>query len=773
MRQSLRVVDLRLLVVLLWPFAMGLVACGDDDETPDTGGVADAGDGADATDASDAADDADDVGGDPAPDLLGEAGPWIDGQFSEGPDQLPPENCVDGVDDDGDGDTDCDDDDCADRLICTADPTLEAESNNRSQDATEIALPALVRGEIGPYTETQDGDRNEDLDWYTFEIAEPTVLGWEYDDANALGLFQLYLVGLEDPTRSVVRRLDGDTPGRRRQVYLPFAGRYGIEVRDRRNTALDDNEVPYGGDLFDYAFSLTVEDWEEVDELPLGELRQLPDGNPVQRFTVDLQAGRVFEAEIVADRLSPSSGLDAWLYLVEPADGRVLAQVDDAPLGTDDPILRTGIIQNARPVWLVLENFRVEFTSDYELWVRHFDHSADVEPNDPIGLAVPGVAGTEAISGEIEAPYLLGRSTLQDRDYYYFPGGPAASYRVAVTPLGDDLDAAIRTGYFGYSRGVPVLGELFIADPPDERAAGIDAVHAFDGYFYVEVSDRRNLFSDDDEEEPDLLGGGAEFEYELTVSPLTREIAAIAAPYSDDALVLSEAGQVDWFELTVPARTRLELQALEGDEAIGFEPWVYLTEANDRYLRRARRALTHLNEVERAYRIGVVDRRGQGGADFDYQLDVAVQTFEVVDEVEPNDGPPVGGQSLPTLPAWVNGEVTGQNADDYDCSDDECDGDVDIYVINLEAGQLVTIETAAAGVPDTPNADTTISLSGPGLEEPLVDGNGGFGWYSLLNQVEVPESGPFEVTVVPWCNSSGCRSGRYSLTVLTEPAPAE
>jgi hypothetical protein len=278
-----------------------------------------------------------------------------------------------------------------------------------------------------------------------------------------------------------------------------------------------------------------------------------------------------------------------------------------------------------------------------------------------------------------------------------------------------------------------------------------------DAAVWIEVTDRENLLNDDAEPR----GGGDEFTYEMTVTPLERSFAPLTIP-AEETEVIDERGQVDWYEFTVPARTRLQLSASGSADA--FDPWVYLSLNNDQYVNRGDGTLSHLNAFETVYRAGVTDRLASAGDDYDYDFFVDAETFEVVAEVEPNDGPPEGGQLVDVLPVWFDGALTAENAEDFDR---------DVIVVNLTAGYTLLAETTAGTNGELDNADTQLTLTGPGIDEAVEDDDSGYSWWSRISDFVVPETGAYEITVTPYCDDQGCRPGDYALTVSEFPPAAE
>ena len=672
------------------------------------------------------------------------------------------EACADLEDNDADGDIDCLDSDCSEHLICGSALTAEVEPNNSKETAQELSLPIGLKGEIGSFTVDVDGDHDEDRDWFAFEISEPAMVRWEFDDANGLALLQLALFGLDDDTDHVSRRLDIDTPGAVRHTYLPRAGRYGVEVRDLRNTRRSGEELPYGGPGFAYGFSLESVTFSAVDiALPFETEGAVEFGaeNALPVYSVSLTTGGVFEAEVFAQRLEPTSGLDAILYLVNETDDSIVRFEDDPSTPTVDPLIRTGILSDGIDGLLIVDAFRVSRQSTHTLRAEMLEPSLDWEPNNPTDLAYPIEVGS-TVEGEIGAPTLRYRSTLTDRDYFYLPGGPSASYEIEVSAVGANLDVSVRTGWLGYSNGAPVLGEVFTADPDGDRDARLETVSLYDRTVFIEVADRRNLFDD----ESDPVGADEGFEYELVVTAQERTIEPLALP-ADVEHELSSLGEVDWYALSSVEKTllRVSADAAEG-AAPELNPWIYLTTDADTLLRRREGSLNYLSTFETDYRLGVVDRKAGGGADYDYSLVVESVAFSAVDEVEPNDGPPEGGQILSESGSWwVTGTTSGANEGDFDA---------DVFVVTLEEARLLVVETIDGGDAETDNADTVVMVSGVGLDEPASDDNGGIGDFSLL-QVEIVQAGSYEITVTPSCNDRSCAGGDYSLVIWTEDIPAD
>lgn len=189
-----------------------------------------------------------------------------------------------------------------------------------------------------------------------------------------------------------------------------------------------------------------------------------------------------------------------------------------------------------------------------------------------------------------------------------------------------------------------------------------------------------------------------------------------------------------------------------------------LSHQDDAYILRGSRELAYVNAHEQIYRLLLVDRSGTGGEEQGYHLQVSAQVFSVIDEQEPNNGPPIGGQTLQSVPAWVNAELTAESPDDFD---------VDLYAITLSAGVLLTIETTSGLDQEADDADTQLTVTVPGYEDPFEDNNGGRGRFSFLGPIEITETGLVEIEVAPWCDDEQCRTGDYALTVVTEPVAEE
>lgn len=684
-------------------------------------------------------------------------GGWIEGSYSDAT-TTPQEICTNTWDEDGDGAADCDDSDCADRLICQTDQTTESEENGSRQSADPITIGDIVRGQIGEYSQNADGDYEEDVDWYRFSIDAPTVLSWSFDDANGYAILRLLLGGLDAENDSVWRRLDVETPSPTRHVYLPIAGNYGVQVRDLRNTDLSSNDIPFGGHDFDYAFQLLTADLvTSTVSLPFETgARVLSDLSEIEAWDFDLNSGAILEAEVVAQRLSPSSGFDSIVYLINRNDGAVVGWNDDAPLETLDSFVRTGPLTDSLQARLILDHYQIRHTSEFELSAQVVSPSQDREPNDPVALAYPAQTD-ETIEGHIAEPYLLFDDIKSDTDYFVLAGGLAASYTIDVAVQGDQADLALRTGWSGWNDDDQfVFFERFQADPTSTRNARLEATSLNDADFIIEVTDRRNLFDED----TDPIGGEG-FEYELVATVLEREVSIAELPL-DTTGVISASGEADWFEFTVPAQTRLVTRATGTLETM--EPFLTLTLPDDTYIQRGSDELSYINPHEQTYRLVLVDRMGEGSAEQAYSLQVSAQVFSVIEEQEPNNGPPIGGQTVESIPAWVNAELTADGPDDFD---------VDLYTITLDVGVLLTIETTSGPDQEADDADTRLTVTVPGYEDPFEDNNGGRGRFSLLGPIEITEAGLVEIEVTPWCDDEECRAGDYALTIISGLVPAE
>ena len=298
------------------------------------------------------------------------------------------------------------------------------------------------------------------------------------------------------------------------------------------------------------------------------------------------------------------------------------------------------------------------------------------------------------------------------------------------------------------------MGEVFAADPPGTSDVRLEVTGLFDRRVYIEVADRRNLYDSD----VDPVGGDEGFEYELTVTAMERAVATIEIPL-DETYSIEQAGEADWYSLTAPEHSRLNISASPGDGE--FEPRLYLASAEDIYIRRATAETTHyLSTFETVYQLAVVD--ATGSPDRSYQLTIDATAFESSEEAEPNDGPPEGGQILEGEgPWWVTGATSG---------DDEEDMDLDVFVVAVAADRLLVIETTQGADSETDDADTVVSVSGGDLEEAVSDDDAGLGYFSKL-EVATLEGGTFEVTVTPACDEDECSGGDYSIAIWTEDIP--
>ena len=718
-----------------------VTACSDD--TP-----ADDGDSRDGVDAG-----TEDTGTADVPGGVDAPSGWYDGNYTNADVGEATENCVNGADDNGDGAVDCADSACASRMICTLVLTGESEGNNSTESAQPVTLPVALRGAIGDPRQDDDGDWDEDRDWYTFDISEPTMVRWAYDDSNGPALLRLRLTGLDDENDFVSQLLDIDTPGAVRHSYLPVAGTYGLEVRDARNSGRSGEEIPYGNDGFVYAVELAAVDFTATAEsLPLDTgAVSFGDDNMLPAFKFTRPGNEVLEIDVEAERLDPTSGLDAMVWLVDATSRELIGRRDDTSTSTSDPLLRTGLSESGSEVIVIVDAYEVAFESRHILRIESLEPSQDREPNDPADLAFPLEPGV-AVDGQVGEPFLRFRSNLTDMDYYLIPGDQAAAYSVSVEATGGDLDVGIRTGFLTYSRGFPLISEVFISDPAGSRDARIEATSLFERSLLIQVGDRRNMFDTEAERV-----GGAGYEYTLEVERLTRDFEPVEPPV-DASYELSRPGEMDWTILTAPATSLLTVGALPADGADdAFAPWIYLSDQSSEFLTRDAESVHYLSTVETVYHVGVVDRSGGGGEGFDYDLTIDAQTFAAANEVEPNNGPPEGGQVLTgDGPWWVTGELTGNPGDT----------DLDLFLVALEAGDVVHVETTD-GVVEGDDADTRLEISGPGLEEPVSDDDGGVGRFSAAT-VEATADGTFEVALTPWCDERTCRPGDYSLVVWVE-----
>lgn len=143
-----------------------------------------------------------------------------------------------------------------DSLVADITETTEPNDPLYSDTAmiSPFELPAVgdtvtLGGCVEPDDFDEDGDTDADLDFFIFEISEPTTLEVRTDGVGGLAAGAL-VVGLEEDfpyTRGIV---DNTNDGAEKTIFLPRPGQYAVAVSDSRTLIpilLDETALPAGG----------------------------------------------------------------------------------------------------------------------------------------------------------------------------------------------------------------------------------------------------------------------------------------------------------------------------------------------------------------------------------------------------------------------------------------------------------------------------------------------------------------------------------------------
>ncbi|MFU8806978.1 MAG: thrombospondin type 3 repeat-containing protein, partial [Bradymonadaceae bacterium] len=321
-------------------------------------------------------------------------------------------------------------------LITEEDPNLPNDSSTQGE-SYGLSLPFIIEGGLEPASSA-----GGDLDYYSFEIDEPTAL-LVHLEARGTSYWPAAIVhGYDWRNGNVQSVVVGSASGQGavRDIFLPVPGRYSILVTDLRNLT---NQPNVGGPAYDYRVS--------VSEVPLPDAVSLSSSGPPHSFEhlhelrvleVDVsgQNAIVVEARGVA-RDSQSALLPA-VAVMDKANGSVLAytvggQVDEASLRVELSTMLSG----QDTVLVIADHVQAQGRNDMLVDVSMPVITEDLETlqvardqrDDDLLWLVPG-AGVEGVIGP---PRLLSDTQLMpDTDYFLFTVRRGESYRVRVEPVG-------------------------------------------------------------------------------------------------------------------------------------------------------------------------------------------------------------------------------------------------------------------------------------------------------------------------------------------------
>lgn len=407
-----------------------------------------------------------------------------------------------------------------------------------------LSLPFAVDGTIGPTS----GGQGE-FDFYSFSVDEPSVVLLNLEPRQGARLWaSAFLIGYDLRNGNTIRMLIADNVNApaRRDVFIPFPGRYTILVTDFRNMLEDSPDV---GGASGYGYRLTA----ATVPLPEAEPLALP-AAPVTRpydgqlhvYELDatqLQGARV-QARMVAGN-TESVGFPA-LALYDPTEGRTLG------MSTGDQVdystSRVGFTAAfaTRPRLLVLaESYQSLGQNDLTVEVADArveqDIEADVSSSDGRETNLLWVGSGVRLQGVIQAPRTApGQSPQADVDYFQMGVRRGDALKVTVRPTGASvLLPEVQIGmYYGVS------GESYFYAHHRHPGAQFIGADASVTYFFDDLSDGEASIrvSHRPVEANAPPEGGEDYAYELFVEPWLPEPVRVTSLPSTTTHVIEDGG---------------------------------------------------------------------------------------------------------------------------------------------------------------------------------------------------------------------------------------
>ena len=567
-----------------------------------------------------------DMGDINAPDADRDADP-VDPDM--GPPDMPP------VDTDGDGILDPDDncpdvpnpeqldrdrdgigDEC-DALPFIHDPTnpaavLSVRENEEVQPndtavqglAYGLELPFVARGIVDPID-----NGVSDLDFYSFEIDEPTLVLVRITASQNLWAGAIML-GMDWSNQNVFRAEIAPDVGvsSDREMFLAFPGRYTIVVTDARN--LIESQPDVGGAGLQYAVSVSALPFPEPESVSLPSPAITADYDGVTKvYEVDVEGIEGLRVTSTGVANDENSFVMPIVTLYDPDENYTLA-MNSVNQTAQNQIGGLGIKLTDRQRLWVIDDFsqhfgqtstRVEFAvSDQSVETETLAAPADSRDADLQWLEVG-----ESIEATIGQPRTSGPTTLVgDEDFFLFGTRRGQTIRLTVTPAASSLiEPFVELTHFGDQIGFPI-----VIHESETRGVGETAVVEYvmtayvDGEVAARIQHGPNQFSSNPI-------GGSGYGYTVTVEEITPDTAAIGALPGSTALEFGpgEIGLASFSAMSGQILTATENSTLFSDmRVIDTSTWRVLAEGSS--------TLTFAPQSDGEYWLELRDIIGRGTA---------------------------------------------------------------------------------------------------------------------------------------------------------------
>ena len=332
------------------------------------------------------------------------------------------------------------------------DNVIQAERNY------DLDLPVQIDGEVGPIE--NDGD----LDHYSFEIDEPTVILLRLE-ARTDKLWPGALVfGRENRNRNVRPQLVGADEGENaiREMFLPVPGRYDLAISDFRNLVSDDQALA-GGGSGDYPARAHVSavPMPAIDEIgaPGSDSHQHDGRIHVHSLDASDLTGVKVTAAGVARAMD--SGLTPTLALYDPESERTLGFTVGPQVNQDT--LTVSLTTRLEKQWdelYVIDDYISRFgETSTKVDVVADDAATELEtagqPRDDRSDRLTWLQPGTSIDATIGPPRTAGPTSLTpDEDYFLLSTDRGQTIRVTVSPKsGSPVQPEIAMGWYRAQQG--------------------------------------------------------------------------------------------------------------------------------------------------------------------------------------------------------------------------------------------------------------------------------------------------------------------------------
>ena len=363
----------------------------------------------------------------------------------------------------------------------------ENEKANNSDSESEAAygiqtLPLLVDSKV---------DAPADLDWYTFEISEPSALILNMK-TNETTWPAAIIVGRDLRNANVYRVAISEAIGSDidREMFIAMPGKYAIVASDTRNLVATTADV--GGEGFGYSFSLSTIPLPDLEPANInGGPNPKTFGGTLNVYEIDTSNQSAVFISALGVTVEQNSFHNPAMTVLDAQTRRVIANTGLAEVNSGRSAT-TFQLNGTQKIW-VIEDFVDRFgsatsTITFQGTTLDSESESDAAPADDRKALIPWLGMGSTIKGLISPA----RAGVEDEDYFLLNTLRGEAIEIVLSPeVGSPLLARVEVGHWIAN---PPNASFFIAahrsDSPDTIGEVSKLKYFFDGSEDGEVAIR-------------------------------------------------------------------------------------------------------------------------------------------------------------------------------------------------------------------------------------------------------------------------------------------